>query len=118
MNSTNKDLTDQTFGEQLWLWRRREGIKQVHAAARFGLGRTSYWLRETDQIEFELPRWWRYGVEPSVGDLCALARRRTGLSLRRTAARMGISHVILLRREAASHPDLRAFWEGRGFRFS
>jgi transcriptional regulator with XRE-family HTH domain len=117
MNITNKDLTDQTFGEQLWLWRRREGFKQTTAAARLGMGRTTYWKHETDQVEFELPRWWRDPPQ-TVGELCALARRRTGWSLRKTAAKVGVSHVILLRREACGHLDLRAFWEARGFQFS
>jgi transcriptional regulator with XRE-family HTH domain len=55
--------------------------------------------------------------EATMGDLCALARRRHGLDLRATAALFGVTHVTLLGWERAGEPRLVAGWKRLGYRF-
>lgn len=111
----NKDLKKRTAGEELWLYRKYKGLRQEELAVKLGIGRTTYWKIETDQIEFEVPS--HYSVVPSLSQQLALARRRAGWSLRRTAAKMGISHVSFLKREQNGSLNLMVWWRTRGFFF-
>jgi hypothetical protein len=77
-----------------------------------------YWRMETGNYVITLV----YRIPPSpvattIGDLCALARRRSGLELRGVARIMGVSHVTVLKREENSDPRLAVAWRGRGWRF-
>jgi DNA-binding XRE family transcriptional regulator len=113
----NFDLRKRTKGEELWLWRRDKGLTCAGAAEKLGVGRTTYWRMEVDRID-PPPQWkWVPVQEPKYVLLLALARRRAGLGLYKTARKYGVSHVILLQEERSGSRNLIAFWQGRGFRF-
>lgn len=113
----NKNLRERTPGEDLWLWRKHCGLSQARAAAKLGVGRTTYWTYETDQqLGPERPPTYRLS-HAAPADLLRLARRRNGRTLLETARRVGCSHVTLLAREAAGDPALVAWWESRGYSF-
>lgn len=114
----NKDLALRTPGEELWVRRKEAGLTMPKAARAAGLGRTTWWLYESGRkappAEVLGPR--RAFI--SLPTLLALARKRSGLGIHRTARTLGpMSHVTLLAREARGDPSLRAAWEGRGFWF-
>lgn len=116
----NYDLNVRTRGEELWLWRRSRGLTAATGAERVGVGRTTMWKMEADQMSAPIqhPRWGLARVRrPPLCLLLALARRRAGLGLYRTAKRAGISHVSLLERERSGSPELVTFWKDWGFSF-
>lgn len=110
----NKNLNQRTPGEELWLWRLRENLKQATAARKLNCGRTTYWKYETDRLEWKWSKPWS---RPSVAALLSLARRRAGWGLYGTAARVGVSQVTLLEWEREAHPTLITWWLNRGWAF-
>lgn len=114
---TNYDLTRWTTGEALWIQRRLLGETQEIAAMRCGMCEKQYWKAENDLlplIKIGGRRARRYGD----GDLCALARRRDGRSLRELATVLEAgSKVTLLAWEAASDERLVRAWAAQGYRF-
>jgi hypothetical protein len=62
---------------------------------------------------------WVRTVEPTLAELCFVARRRSGLSLVEiaTEATFAASKPTYLKKEAEADPDVVAFWTARGFRF-
>ena len=110
----NKDLTDYTPAERLWLWRRADHLTQIAAAARLGYGVKAYRAAEQGL---------RNGVtaprrgKPTPGDLCALARRRAALGLVGTAQAVKVSKITLISWEIRGDARLIAFWEKKGFTF-
>lgn len=109
----NRSLGRRTAGEDHWLFRRKTKMTQARIASIFNISERRYNLWETDR---ETPIIYRY-PDPSMGDLCALARRRQGWKLRRAAKKFGVTHVTLLRWEEASDPYLVAGWRSLGYRF-
>lgn len=113
------DLTRRTPGEELFLWRRQQGLNQVAAAKRLRvnlgdfknveLGKT--FVASSDRIRGHDK------VTPTTGDLCRLARRRSSLELRDAAAAVGISHRWILHWERAGDARLVDWWKGRGYIF-
>jgi DNA-binding XRE family transcriptional regulator len=114
----NRDLSDRTPAEDLWAWRRSRGLTQVEAAARFGVcHQVLSWL-ENGLRPVPAGITARTGCQsPPEPLLAVLARRRYGRGLAGTAALAGVSKVTWLAWERATDPRVRAFWEGRGFRF-
>lgn len=110
---TKYDLTRRTPGEELFLWRRRHRLNQAEAAKKLRTIFAAYKEAELDHGNLGLIR----HVSPSAGDLCRLARRRSGLELRAAAGEIGTSHRWLLHRERADDPRLVAWWVGRGYQF-
>lgn len=103
-----------TPAEALWLWRRSHGLNQAAAAVRLGCGRG---LVSAVERGVGQPRpGWRLGVAPATPSLrLALARRRSGYTLDRLAARLGVSRPTLLAMERRGDPALTKFWQGFTF---
>ena len=55
--------------------------------------------------------------EPTAGELCALARKRSGTTLRDIRAALGISKPTYLASEAAGELRVLSYWRARGFQF-
>lgn len=110
----NLDLRELSYSERLWLWRRRRGLTQMKASGLRGVGVVTYWREEraARPVSGFVPR-----VMPRTGDLCALARRRSGMSLLAASRGIGVSHPTLLKREKIGDPRLCLFWENKGFLF-
>ncbi len=109
-----KNLSKQTVGERFWLDRRRLGKTQAEVAERLDMSEKRYNQLENDKGEYE------FAPPPGrteLGALCALARRRSGKSLRATAAIFGISHTELLNREREDDARLAKAWKALGYRF-
>lgn len=120
MNGARKKLWLWTPGERLWLLRRRHALPRPAFAALLGVCATTLWRLETDQRA--LGRHAATHVPPAPralnrGDLCALARWRSGAGLRETAAAMGCSHVTYLAAEEIGMETVVEHWRARGFRF-
>lgn len=114
----NKDLRKRTVGEDLWMYRKWKGLTATQMAKKLGVGRTTYWTWERDKAEVpELSAQYHLWFKPPQSLLLTLARRRRGGRLNDTAALVGCSHVILLKREREGDPGLRTWWEKRGFIF-
>lgn len=111
------DLFAATRGEQLYMWRMREGITQEEGAKRLFLGERAYLEAEHDRLDFRLPKGVRLPKRFKLPELCYLARRRHGLTLEATAKAFGVSKVTLLARERRADPELVAAWEKRGYLF-
>jgi DNA-binding XRE family transcriptional regulator len=119
MKKPSKYLGRRTPGEKLWLARRAAGKTSYEAAALAGVGRNAY--REAERDENPAPAPLKTGLKPvsrpSLALLLALARRRSGLGLDRTAKVLSISRMTVLAAERRGDPALVRFWEKRGFRF-
>ena len=113
----DRDLTRRTHGEELWCRRRAAGLTSREAAEALGIGRTTLYLEERKEGPRRLPLLARHWASPRLPELLALARRRSGWGMHGTAQRARVCHVTLLRMERSGSPDLRAFWEERGFTF-
>ncbi len=151
------DLTHRTVGEELWLWRRRTqpldrrvfgkigaALSQREAAEVLGISeRTIDDLENERPVDLDVAAALEVALcasAPSAGDLCRLARRRSGLSLdevaagvsyrrvftqrtrgagtwERTIDQYGVSKVTLHRMERSGDPALVAYWVGRRYRF-
>lgn len=89
-------------------------MTQREAAARFGVHEKKYWKIEAGILLAEpAPPQLKW----SMGDLCALARRRHGKSFRKTAQEIGISHVTLAAWEAKGDDRLVRHWKAMGYLF-
>ena len=119
----NYNLLTWTTGERLWLIRRSLGLTQKAMGKRLGVCERTYWAAERDLgptgklVRAVGPKSLDKAPNPSLGALCALARRRWRRSLAETADLFDISHVTLLLWEHESEPRLRTAWEGFGYRF-
>lgn len=109
------DLNDLSRGEAYWLWRRRRGKTQAQMGEFLGMCEKTYWLVENDLLERGAVT---YYPTPKLPELCALARRRDGRTLRELGPALGLgSHVTLLGLERAADPRLVKAWKGLGYRF-
>ena len=129
------DLTQLTQGEKLVLWRRRQPsvsgattgngagcLNQRDAAARLGVLQSVYWKAERDRAEqrimLALLERTKPHRPPTIGELCLIARRRSGMFLSTIEAALGISRPILMRMEAQADKRLMTFWRQHGFQFT
>jgi DNA-binding XRE family transcriptional regulator len=113
-NNVAVRLAQRSAAENVWLDRRRRGLTQSAYAAAVGIGRTLLSDIERDSY----PPVFNYKpVVPTLGDLCALARRRSEVKLSRLERLLGVSKVTILAYERRGDKALAAFWRGRGFRF-
>ncbi len=129
------DLGHLTDGERLWLWRRRQlsryqrtfgragpGMTQEEAGAAVGVDYKRYRVLEADgqvsPTEAALVAEPIQDLEPTIPELCALARRRSGELLVDVYEAMGLSRPWYLRLERTADPRVVAHWAERGFRFS
>lgn len=114
----NKDLTQYTPSEALWVWRHRQGLSFIAAAKKLKVGPNLYSKMENDRHELTeravalLAR--QVKVKFTGLDLL-LARRRYGEGLRGTATLLKVSHMTLLAWEKERDPRLVQFWKDKGF---
>lgn len=101
-----------SHGETLLLWRRREGMNQLTAAARLGVSPDAYRAWEADR------RCWA-GPPPKqrLGrlhprELCVIARRRARLKQWQVAEQVGCSRLWVVQMEDGAAPvdRLAKFW--------
>ncbi len=139
------DLSRLTAAERLFLWRHRQkttcgrllgrngsSMNQVEAAKKLGISAKLYNNLEngaqfhlTGTLE-EVPKEYRTVLEVfeglrditfTAGELCFLARRRSGALLTTLERAFGVSRPHYHALERAGAPDMVRFWEERGFRF-
>ncbi len=131
-----RDLGRLAAAERLFLWRHRQratngrllgrngsSMNQVEAAERLGIGPKLY-----NKLENGLHS--RLSAEeassllealgplvPTAGELCFLARRRSGQLLMTLERELGASRPYYHALERAGAPSMIRFWEDHGFRF-
>lgn len=139
------DLGQLTAAERLFLWRHRQKSKngrvlgrngssmnQAEAAETLGISPKLYNALENGSnfrlsgTLDEVPEQYRaiLGVAGglrdltfSTGELCFLARRRSGQMLMTLERELGVSRPRYHDLERAGDPAMIRFWEARGFRF-
>lgn len=138
--SSNLDLTNRDVAENIWLWRHRQqsdstsargrratSMSQLEAAEKIGLTLTQLTKLENGDSTLtsaqqlaELVAWdgWsKLSVTPTTSELCFLARRRSGMSIKQIANQIGVSTVTFARMEGESDYRVRDFWIGKGYKF-
>lgn len=135
------DLRYLTPAEELWIWRMRWRTRSdrsrgrigaaaslAEAADMLGITETQYWKLETGKAD-AVDLLHEIGApNPTIGELCRLARRRSKSSVREVEEALGISRPVLHAAEGhgqkATEPfaqevrqRLVAWWEEQGFRF-
>lgn len=130
------DLRTVSAAELLTLWRYREttesgrskgrigdALTQPEAAARLGLGRTVYRrLEGGGRVSLDADRVRAIGatiasVEPTVGELCFLARHRSKRLLSSIERELGVSRPTFYEMERSGHPAVVRLWTRAGFAF-
>jgi hypothetical protein len=136
------DLTTITASEKLFLWRHRQrttsgrtlgrvggAMRQAEAAAHLGISPGVYNSLENgigvvlSAGEIERLMAPLGPLYPTVGELCFLARRRSGLTLKQledkivVKDRIGISRPWFHDLERAGAPEMVDFWRDRGYKF-
>lgn len=108
-------------GEYHWLKRRRDGHTVEGWAAKTGRSadevrdiewdRTNHSLTELEASTAQL-------IQLTPGELCALARRRSGMKMEDVAKRTGVSRMTVWKQEhdmTATAKDLAKWWTVRRF---
>jgi hypothetical protein len=131
----NKDLSQLSLAEELWLWRvrqpakprpnstyHRETMTRGEAAKALGMSLERYKNLEAGRrINIaldELPKLAFLRAARShisLQEQLFLARRRSGLYIREIAKQFGLSHTRMLAHEDMASPRLIDFWESKGF---
>lgn len=135
----NHDLTRRTAAENLWLWRHRQdsrlgpargrrggSMSQSEAAEIIGVSSTQYVKLENDETtlmsldDITRLRSWpllQHPVNPTVAELCFLARRRSGRPVAEIARELKTTTTSFGKWEADGDLRLRAYWTRQGFKF-
>jgi len=98
-------------------------MSQSEAASHLGVPTVKYHDAETDKAPEREVRLLlalagaETTPEPQRGELCALARRRAGITLIAAAQAVDASRVTYLERERAGAADVTRLWMERGFIF-
>lgn len=118
------DLTRLSRAERLFVWRhRRSEPGKIAAAIELGLPVRRYAQLETGELTRltldQLPAVARAisDVEPTRGELCFLARRRSGLTLKIIENELDVSRPTFYEMERSGHAAVVRYWENRGFVF-
>lgn len=134
---TRFDLGRLTAAERLFVWRHRQkstngcllgrngsAMNQSEAAQRLGIDIGAYSKLENGQQRTRLSADEVVGLlealgpfELSIGELCFLARRRSGQMLMTLEREIGVSRPRFHELERVGDPVIIGFWEARGFRF-
>jgi hypothetical protein len=135
MSQINYDLGKITPGERLWLWRRRQEsplgrrtgrggrwMSANEAAAKLRVHVNEYDSMEKDEVVFTQLAQERgidiYGFQMTVGDLCLIARRRSGIPIAQLQMEVGgISRPTFNKLERAGDPSIISLWEEHGYIF-
>lgn len=134
----NLDLQQLTRAERIWLWRRRQDtttgrvygkggsrMSVAEAAAALGIPVTVYRRVERGElvehegkvVEAIHARGYRF-LQPSVAELCSLARRRAAADIEGLCAALGgISRPTFFAWETLGAQALVDLWRARGFTF-
>ena len=115
-----KDLTVLTDAEQLWFYRRAVLKKnQYEAAILFNVGHNQYCDMELGRRHTKLKIIERFQWNANKHPVwkLRLARRRSHMSLKQVAKRLGVSHVKILTMEKVADGRLLRFWQYMGFKF-
>lgn len=96
-------------GESLLIWRRRQGLNQIEAAAEYKVHPDHYRDWEMDKRE-DVQRRQLGQLRPH--EICFVLRRRAGKTQREVAAALGCSRLWLIHIENGSAPVERLcdFW--------
>lgn len=139
----DRDLSKLTQAELLWLWRRRQLSKhskrkptrqstvrrmgrmmtREEASEALGVSENAYARLEVGDALLSSDEKSRVrgalaamaGVV--VGELCAVARRRSGGGLRAAEEALGVSRPKMQEMERCGDPRLVRYWESKGFGF-
>lgn len=133
----NTDLTTRTPSEELWLWRRRQvspsgrqrgrigsGMSQTEAAQVLSIPSQRYHDAETARLPERDIRAMLAELNngeqppPTPSELCALARRRSGMTLVYCYTVLKLSKVTFLERERAGDVGVVSHWKSVGFTFA
>jgi len=130
------DLGALTAAERLFLWRHRQKttsgrllgqcgarMSQTEAAAALGIELAAYRNLELghttamtlDGAETLLAQ--LGPLRPTIGELCFIARRRSGVTLIELERELGVSRPTLHAMERAGDPRVVATWEAWGYIF-
>jgi hypothetical protein len=132
---TNKDLSQLSLAEELWLWRVRQPVTQRpnstyhrdvmtrgQAAKALGMSLERYKNLEAGRrINIaldELPKlaFLRASrADISLREQAFLARRRSGLYIREISKQFGLSHTRMLAHEDMASQRLIDFWSAKGY---
>lgn len=133
---TSSDLGCLTAAEKLFLWRHRQRSKngqllgqngdrmsQEEAAELLGISWSAYNKLENgfrayisaDELEVFLHA--LEPIRPTVGELCLIARRRSGRFLSDVEREVGVSRPRYHKMERAGDAAIVSFWADRGFAF-
>jgi DNA-binding XRE family transcriptional regulator len=138
--STNYDLTDRDMPEKIWLWRHRQpsdmglsrgrragAMSQAEAAEKLGLSTQQYIKLESGETTLlsatDLAKlgWWVSEAfnnqTVSDSELCFLARRRSGLSVKEVAEELSTSAQTYTKMEAEANERVMRFWRLQGYKF-
>lgn len=130
------DLGQLNPDEHLFLWRRRQkatngrlmgrvgsSMSRAEAAAALGIDPATYARLESGarpSLQDEKTCTALEALEvlsPTLAELCFIARRRSGRSLRDIEVELDVSRVSFHKWERAGNPRLVDYWEKQGFRF-
>jgi DNA-binding XRE family transcriptional regulator len=102
-------------------------MSQVQAAETIGLSSTQFIKLESgdstllsaehlaDLVYWE--GWKQLDTEPTISELCFLARRRSGMSIKEIADQIGVSTVTFTKIEENGDDRVRDFWIRKGYKF-
>lgn len=101
-------VDDLTRGEELWIWRQRQGLNLVEAAERHNMTRKNYMLAEHgDGIA-------KIKVTPTLSETIRVLRRRSKKTRDELCEELGICHVTWLKWErdpkSPGHKTLVDYW--------
>lgn len=130
------DLSELTPAEALWLWRHRQraadgrvlgrsgsAMSQDEAARALGITVKTYRTLELggsaslSAVDVRAMSAALGPLRPTVGELCVIARRRSGMSLSAVVELSGVSRPWYLRLERNGDPSVVEMWESKGFKF-
>ena len=100
-----------SWGEKLWIWRRRQHLTLVEAGHRLAVSRGNLVDWESDRTEPPGDIRRRVGpIIPTPSEELRVLRKRSGLGSRGAAEAYGISHVSLLRLERLGDVKLKCWY--------
>jgi transcriptional regulator with XRE-family HTH domain len=140
MNGINFDLGRRDLAENAWLWRhrqpsvegtargRRQGtMSQSEAANGLGVSLSQYIKLENGETtllsinDLARIRWWLDDAlndsDANDAELCFLARKRSGMSVKEVASDLGVSTITTSIMEMKGDFRMIRYWVGRGFHF-
>jgi DNA-binding transcriptional regulator YiaG len=100
-----------TWGERVWIWRRRQRLTLVEAGYRLAVSRSNLvdWEADRSEPPHEVQRR-VVSIIPTLPEELRVLRRRSRLGSRGAAEAYGISHVSLLRLEQVGDVQLKRWY--------